>query len=153
MLFIWVCFLVHSYWSISYHSGDSHSWCALGKLLFAHAWTHNSCGHGRQLGIPCMLEALARTLLSAKLGSCSSNAAARASFWRTGGLAGVHASHALCFVLTRFVQWLLGDHQALADFVGQEVVRLGRAGLCHNLLIDWCSISDEVGLRAGAVAQ
>ena len=83
-----------------------------------------------------MLEALAWALLSAELGSCSSDAAASASLWGNSGLAGVHASHALCFVLTRFVQWLLGNHQALADFVGQEVVRLGRAGLCHNLLID-----------------
>ena len=83
-----------------------------------------------------MLEALAWALLSAELGSCGSDAAASASLWGTSGLARVHASHALCFVLTRFVQWLLGDHQSLADLVWQEVVRLGRAGLCHNLLID-----------------
>ena len=69
-------------------------------------------------------------------------------------MGGVHPCHvALVFALVvlrlaGFIERLLCNHDSLADFGGEEVVGLGRSGLCHDLLVDRLCVPDEIWLRA-----
>lgn len=130
----------------------SHCLGDIGWDLLSDSRAHQG-GHLRSwLRVSCMLEALAGALLSGELGCGRSDAASSGTLWWLGIHGLVQAGHAGSFWLSRFVQRLLTGHHSLSNFCGQEVVWLGWASLCHDLMVDRLWLIPHL-LRVWAVAQ